>query len=429
MSGFHLQVDRFLADINVQSVRDLSRESRPLKICYPQEVPVSRFLIWLLDPTQGHGLQDSVIRAAFMAAWEVSGNYEVHLEVRNFLRPAAIEANSYDDCLVEREVHMDGDRLDVLVLDPKKKWLLAIEHKFGAKEGANQLKRYKKWLAREFKGWTQVLVFLDYDEKSPSVEGWIGLNYEWLIRELKTAEKSPWIAEGCKSVLRDFREAVDWEAREFVHIAEDLLHKMVVDHRAIFEQMSLWESEREHLGSVAKSIFGTSKTLGDRAMQQLFKVYWQRRALWGLCIPMLAFAPLLVAARKAFPDVRYWVARKCMYFRLESWSTLDDASDEDNDDWALAVRVRPLANEKRFGSDQFGVLSYCAPCRFAPEMDIHKKAKVIEAYRSEAMKKHDLDLISDFYSLKADWPVPRANAHKTLVDHLRGLDELHLRLI
>ncbi len=70
-------------------------------------------------------------------------------------------------------------------------------------------------------------------------------------------------------------------------------------------------------------------------MQQLFKVYWQRRALWGLCIPMLAFAPLLVAARKAFPDVRYWVARKCMYFRLESWSTLDDASDEDNDDWAL----------------------------------------------------------------------------------------------
>lgn len=422
MTNIHEQVNDFLGDPRVQAVRDLARESRSLKICYPNEVPVSRFLAWLLDPTQGHGLQDGVLRGLFAAAWGVRSGYDIPLTVRRFLSPTAVEAASFDDCLVDREVALDGNRLDVLVLEPKERWLLAIEHKYGAREGPGQLANYRASLEAMYPGWRQVLIFLDYDGQAPSADGWIGLDYEWLVRELKTAESSPWIATSCQAVIRDFRDAIDWDAREFIHISDEQLLEVVNAHRAVFEQMRRWSRVKQTLTNLSSELYESSDSLDAKATQQLFKVFWQRRFLWEACIPMLAYARMLKVARESFPDIEHWTSRKCVYFHLPEWSEFDSA-DERTEEWSVGVRVRPLANEEQFGPNSFGVLSYVVPRRLAPALQAQPVLERIAALRASSMRKRAIAAGLNHYSVKAQRPVSEAQVGSVLVAHL---EELHL---
>ncbi len=83
------RIDDFFSDLKVERLLDLARETRPLQICYPNEVPITRFLAWALDPSQGHGLQDKVIRKMLMTAWQNRGDAEVEKELVRKISPAA----------------------------------------------------------------------------------------------------------------------------------------------------------------------------------------------------------------------------------------------------------------------------------------------------------------------------------------------------
>lgn len=421
MESFHVLVNQFLGDSRIQKIRDLARESRSLKICYPVEVPLSRFLTWLLDPTQGHGLQDSVLRALFVAAWSVRSDHSVETSLRNFLSPTNVESQSFDDCLVDREVPLGTRKLDVLVLEPKKKWLVAIEHKYGAREGPKQLEDYKSELERMFPDWKQVLVFLDYEGQRPSVEGWIGLDYVWLVEELKNAESSPWIAASCKAVIKDFRDAIDWDAQQFVHITDETLLEVVDQHRVIFEKMKDWSISRQPFTTLGRNLYDTSDSLDAKSAQQLFKVYWQRRFLWESCFPMLSYAALLKDARKVFPNVEFWPARKCVYFHLPEWDMFD-SEDETTTEWAAAVRVRPLANEEKFGKDAFGVMSYVLPRRLPAAYAQEPILKQFEDLRAASMRRRSIEIGLNRYPLRTKKPVAQAEVGTVLVEHLDHLN-------
>ena len=62
------------------------------------------------------------------------------------------------------------------MLESRERWLLAIEHKYGAKKGPRQRANYKASLEAMYPGWRQVLICLDYDGQAPSADGWIGLD-------------------------------------------------------------------------------------------------------------------------------------------------------------------------------------------------------------------------------------------------------------
>ena len=83
-------IDYFLADRTVQGVIEASRESRPLQICYPREIPVSRFLGWVLDPTQGHGLNAAVIRRLLTACWETATSEAISPKLRKQIAPSRL---------------------------------------------------------------------------------------------------------------------------------------------------------------------------------------------------------------------------------------------------------------------------------------------------------------------------------------------------
>src|SRR5579859_637696 len=80
-------IDYFFADANVQRLGASTAGWEPLRICYPN---VSRFIAWLHDPTEGHGLGDLAIQSLLVRAWWESDGVDIDVGTRRFLSPANI---------------------------------------------------------------------------------------------------------------------------------------------------------------------------------------------------------------------------------------------------------------------------------------------------------------------------------------------------
>lgn len=400
----HVAIDRFLGDARIQMLRDRSRETRPLQICYPTEVPLTRLLAWLMDPTEGHGLGDGPIRALLMQAWRQANNgFEVPLTIRNFLSPSRLEAQTFEDCLLYREVPLsDAGKLDLLLAEPRRRWIIAIENKFGAAEGDTQLKRYRKALEKQYPDWVRVLVFLDVYGQPPSDDAWFGMDYEWLYNELRTAVESPWLSEGSRKILSEFRAAIDPEADRFEHLSsnDDLLD-VVNDHRLVFELMRTWDRSNKGFSALLGEIFSSSDSLDSKALQQLFKVYWQKWALWQMCIPMLLYAGLLKAACEVSDDTQYEPHRKAVYFRRAVWELVAAPVTVDGTSyWPVVIKVIPEPEQRAGDQNTFRVVAYLVPNRWRSDLLVDSVIDKIKAFRRQHMKRsHEFDPDSDRYLL------------------------------
>ena len=136
-------VNAFFGDPEVQRLVSLTSTWQPLQICYPKEFQVSRFLAWLLDPSQGHGLGDLAMRALLIAAGR-EGTYVdcvVDIRTRRYLAPANVMTEGFTHSLIatEIDVGMKDRQLDVLCVDASQLVYVAIENKFGARESEGQL--------------------------------------------------------------------------------------------------------------------------------------------------------------------------------------------------------------------------------------------------------------------------------------------------
>ena len=128
-------VEELYADTDVQRMLSLSATAAPLPICYPKEVNVSRFLAWLMDPSEGHGLGDQPLRSLLVRAGQTDRAQALPLNDRRFLSPASIYTQSFSSVVVSTEVDVGlktKKLLDVLILDPAAGLYVAIENKFGA---------------------------------------------------------------------------------------------------------------------------------------------------------------------------------------------------------------------------------------------------------------------------------------------------------
>lgn len=384
--AFHECVDEFLGDPAVLRLLDLARETRPLHICYPREVPISRFLAWFFDLTEGHGLGDVCIRALLGEAWRRMWDATLDAGIRHKLSPTHVAAQSFDGCLVRGEVRIGGGSLDVLVLDPKRRWLLAIENKYGAGEGRNQLEFYENGLADMYPDWTRILVFLDVFGQAPSRPSWIGLDYAWLVDEISAAERSPWLGEDSKAALREFRSILEPEGDAFVHVDvdDDQLLRMVSTHRVVFERLRDWSRERTPLDERLRAIYAKSTTMDDKAAQQLFQAFMQRKRLWGVCVPMLLYAGLLHSIRMSYPSIEHDPKRKAFYFSLPEWRPTAEAGRA-----ALRTMVRILSARTEGEADSYLVVSRIdtralsgeALVRVVPKVEKMRKAYLKRAPR------------------------------------------------
>lgn len=178
------------------------------------ETQHSDMLAWLFDSRQGHGQSDAIFRD-FLLSIHASGSRESPGDritgkglTRDFIvgwTPARVMTTSFSSAMFFREYRLpgaDGGRecqLDLLVIDPDNKFIIAIENKAGARFTSNQLGRYvaalQKWRQGRaaFSCFQMAFVALDRNhDDDPDVDEcdgrWALLSYSWLERAARRAE-------------------------------------------------------------------------------------------------------------------------------------------------------------------------------------------------------------------------------------------------
>ncbi|WP_448869309.1 PDDEXK-like family protein, partial [Delftia acidovorans] len=171
----------------------------------------SDMLAWCLTPGEGHGQGDSVIKDFLEAAYQKSD--AAIYDNKKFFRkwtPGRIRVSSFGSAFVTREfvvsVKEPGQeekrtgRLDLFIVDPQNKLLIAIENKVGARLTEEQLARYQGAINKEigsrpiFKDYEFAYVVLDreldwYTDDKLNALGkrWALLDYSWLEASARRA--------------------------------------------------------------------------------------------------------------------------------------------------------------------------------------------------------------------------------------------------
>lgn len=221
----------------------------------------SDMLAWCLTPGEGHGQGDSVIKDFLEAAYHVSES--AIYDNKKFFRkwtPGRIRVSSFGSAFVTREFAIkvaDPDsegkrpgRLDLFLVDPQNKLLIAIENKVGAQLTEDQLARYQTAVNREiggrpiFKDYEFAYVVLDrqldwYSEEALEQLGkrWILLDYTWLEASARRARLHVARNNQAAQLLVSYcQKQTDWESPSEARLSElagDIAEKHPVVIRAL----------------------------------------------------------------------------------------------------------------------------------------------------------------------------------------------------
>jgi hypothetical protein len=415
-------INQFFADRNVQTAIEGSRETEPLQICYPNEISISRFIGWLLDPTEGHGLNGAGLRALLSACWRGAAEAGVNAVSRRRFAPALVATYAFSDIIIERELPLGNGsgQLDLLILLPRQRMVIAIENKFGARQGKKQLERYRLALAKRYPDWTQILVYLDIDGRGPEDDGWIGLDYTWLVDELRVAENSTWLGEQPRRAIRQFRSLLDPQTDAALPgIEHHRLRAIVRAHREVFEKMEQWENDTRRLSDMAAELFESGQNEEIKSLQLLFPMYCQRRHLWLQCISMMGHAGLQERAEQHYrDDLECDPKRTAFYFTLKPWHALQASA---NDYWPVQVGVRRKFDAQD-ATEKYAIISSFNFGNIEEELR-PKIADIAEALRERHLKRRrQLDDEREMVTVRVSYAGDREEASNKLHQHLAELE-------
>ena len=138
-----------------------------------QEVHHSRFLAFLLDPAESHGLGTAFLRRFLLAVAASGANLPV-----SRLSLSVADLNG-------ALVYCERDRIDITVEIPELGLMLAIENKIDAVERTDQLKDYRELIGQRYPGFRFMGCFLTPDGYPGADEEWIPLGYASVAAELR----------------------------------------------------------------------------------------------------------------------------------------------------------------------------------------------------------------------------------------------------
>lgn len=138
-----------------------------------QEIRHSRFLAYLLSPTETHGLGDSFLRAVLMKT--VEGN--------TYAPVSRLDLAICD--LGDAAVHCERDHFDITVQIPKLELMFVIENKIGSLERQDQLKDYRERVEAHYPNYKFLGCFLTPDGYSGEDDNWSAMSYSFIASELR----------------------------------------------------------------------------------------------------------------------------------------------------------------------------------------------------------------------------------------------------
>ncbi len=124
-----------------------------------QELMHSRFLAYLLDTRQGHGLGDTLLRKLLDRA-----SVPVSLDLR-------------DGGLGQTLVHREWRNVDILLTNETHRFAVIIENKIWSSEHSDQLDRYFQIVKKDYPGWRVFGFYLTPFGDKPSHEAYSPLSY------------------------------------------------------------------------------------------------------------------------------------------------------------------------------------------------------------------------------------------------------------
>lgn len=394
------QVDELYADMDVQRMLSLAATAAPLRICYPREVNVSRFLAWLMDPSEGHGLGDHALRSLLVRAGQSDRVEYLSHNDRRFLSPSSIYTQSFSSVVVSTEVDVGlktKKLLDILILDPSARLYVAIENKFGSKEGIDQTKDYHKGLKKLFPSYRGIHIYLDSNEADPSDDTWLAVGYDWLAEFLKSSEQRESMARHVRETLAQFRMIVEEEDEDSAaqsplgalisHVAGK--HRDVLDEMKSLVKPSARSQRAKGLAAIVEEGLATNHA---KAKMRLFQLYCTRPTLWEKCFKQTLFGPFRSALREKFSDLSVDPRRVVTTFSLDDWDRLVEKEGKDAWYYIAGVKVR-------CSNDKYSVMCYVdfsdvkpdkreALLSFANEMRAQSRIRVgSESYGWLALKR------------------------------------------
>ncbi|MET3464574.1 PD-(D/E)XK nuclease family protein [Variovorax atrisoli] len=200
----------------------------------------SAILAWLFDPREGHAQGEAIVRDFLMhvadqspTRWK-SGKSDRKDVSQGFARNWSVErlqSSGLSACFVVTEfAETKANRLDLLIVDPVNRFLIAVENKLGPKFRADQLKRYRDYIVKLQKScaWLKsfqlgfVALGRNYDpddeDKYPKalrqeLQHWVPVSYDWLKAGAQRAELHLQRGnEGARLVQEYCRRQTGWES-------------------------------------------------------------------------------------------------------------------------------------------------------------------------------------------------------------------------
>lgn len=150
-----------------------------------QEIKHSNVLGFFLDPGGKHGMEDRFLKRILQSTVKsLPVNSNASHKAPSALR---IMLDDYSDAVVHRE----WLRMDLIIVSEANKTVFVIENKVGAKEGDNQLTRYREKIDEQpkFKGYQKIYAFLTPDGDEASDSEWGQITYEEVLTNLLESQK------------------------------------------------------------------------------------------------------------------------------------------------------------------------------------------------------------------------------------------------
>lgn len=317
----------------------------------------SDMLAWCLDPNEGHGQSDAVIKDFLLAAWEES-NDSKYMNKRFFetWRPARIRTTTFGAAFLTRElgVELNVDarkgRLDLFLVDPVNKLVITIENKAGRKLSSTQLNEY--WDAvrsqvaqrRAFHDYDFAFIVVDRERSEDSDLGsaaskWIVLDYAWLKTSAARARHHIARSNHAAQLLMAYcqRQTDDWQSEKEKRLIERA-GSLAVRHVRVLDRLRSLKRGR---------ITSWTPTLVRSADGELLRFYHQHRLACKALLEgsgIAAVASIIKRIRPELPANLVETYRQRLAFGSSAAEACMD-EDADEPEWPVFVAVRRLTSE------------------------------------------------------------------------------------
>lgn len=283
-------LEAFFIDPRVVELCELLRTSDDLlDVINLSENQHSSILAWLLDPREGHGQGDQILRDLLIAATTSARSIDALDRRGRTYRffsawpPSRIRTATFGSAFVARELGINArERVDLFVIDPQNHFILVIENKAGMNHSDHQLDSYKNKFDEisssnsNLKSYDCAFIALDRyfqgddEKKLPSANTWLHIGYEWLQvsanRALMHMERGN---NAARLVVSYCNRQTDWESpqnKRSIVLASALHH----DHSDAIKHLlstSIKRIETEWLSSRAPTaeleFMLQNRSLGD----------------------------------------------------------------------------------------------------------------------------------------------------------------------